>query len=136
MQDKEGKPTTGFSKRVEEETYLVKSLQETAFLLESTLLLLDKIRPSDDSHRTIISEKKEKSQACLASVKKISDEKFAHLAVQRENKYGIMVREAQKSYNEKHFRGMPMEAYNIVNFRDAFSDVILQIRQKCECILF
>ena len=131
MQDKEGRPTTGFLKTVEEKTYLAKSLQKTAFLLEAALLLLDKIRPSDDSHETIISEK-EKCQACLASVKKIIDDEFEHLDVQRENKYGVMVREAQESYNEKHCRGMPKEAYNIANFRDAFSDVILQIRQKCE----
>ena len=98
------------------------------------MLLLDKIRPSNDSHETTISEKKEKCQAHLAGVKKINDGEFAHLVASRENKYGVIVREAQESYEEKQHRSMPIETYNMADFRDAFSDVILQIRQKCECM--
>ena len=133
-QDKEVKPKPVFSEKVEKDLNLAKSLQGTAFLLEAAMLLLDKIRPINGSHETVISEKKEKCQAYLASVKKIIDKKFECLAVQRKNKYGAIVRKAQKSYNKKHFRGMQIETYDIADFRDAFSDVILQIREECECM--
>ena len=135
IQDKEAEPTPGFSERVEKDRNLAKSLQGTAFLLDATLLLLDKIRPSDHSHKTVISEKKEKCKAHLASVNKIS-EKFAHLVVQRENQYGAIVRKAQESYKERHRHGMIMEGYNAAAFRDAFSDVILQIREECARMCF
>ena len=104
-------------------------------MLEAVLLLLDKIHPSDDSHKTAISEKKERCQAHLASVKKINEE-FAHLVVQRENQYGAIVIKAQESYKERHRHGMIMEGYNAAAFRDAFSDVILQIREECARMCF
>ena len=133
-QEKKAEPAPRFSEKVEKDLNLAKSLQGTAFLLEAATLLLDKIRPSNGSHKTVISEKKEKCQAYLASVKKISYEKFARQVVQRKNKYGAMVRKARESYNKKHFRGMQIETYDIADFRDAFSDVILQIREECECM--
>ena len=120
---------------MKKESRITKSLQETAFLLEAVLLLLDKIHPSDDSHKTAISEKKERCQAHLASVKKINEE-FAHLVVQRENQYGAIVIKAQESYKERHRHGMIMEGYNAAAFRDAFSDVILQIREECARMCF
>ena len=66
----------------------------------------------------------------MASINKINEE-FAHLVAQRENQYGAIVRKAQESYKERHRHGMIMEAYGTVAFRDAFSDVILQIREEC-----
>ena len=129
------KITGSFSERVKKESRITKSLQETAFLLEAVLLLLDKIHPSDHSHKTAISEKKERCQAHLASVKKINEE-FAHLVVQRENQYGAIVIKAQESYKERHRHGMIMEGYNAAAFRDAFSDVILQIREECARMCF
>ena len=133
-QEKKAEPAPRFSEKVEKDLNLAKSLQGTAFLLEAATLLLDKIRPINGSHETVISEKKEKCQAYLASVKKISYEKFARQVVQRKNKYGAMVKKARESYNKKHFRGMQIETYDIADFRDAFSDVILQIREECECM--
>lgn len=125
-------PEVEFSKKVKKETNMEKSLQGTAFLLEAAALLLDKIRPRGHSHETVISEKKEECRAHLASINKIIAEKFAHLAVRRENEYDTMVKKARKSHNEKRFRSMAADSYALADFRDAFSDVILRMREKCE----
>ena len=131
IQDKGAEARTKFLKRIEKDEDLAESLQVTAFLLESTILLLDKICPNGYSHEAAISDSRKKCQVHLALVKKIMDEKFAHLDGQRENEYVIMAEKAQESYNEKYCDDAPIKKYNAVLFRAAFSDVILRIRREC-----
>lgn len=125
--------TQTFSETVEKQAKLAQSMQDTIFLLDSTMFLLDMICIDSPFCKNMISKTKYKCRIYTASIKKIIDEKFAHLLEKQcDNKYQKLVKDTWDSHAVKYTYETSMRIYRTRDFRDMFSDVILQIRQGCE----
>ena len=133
QQNKKLKIMKTFSETVEKEVKLAQSMYDVTLLLDSTILLLDTILADSPFYKNTISEAKYKCKICLASIKKIIDEEFVHFIEPHENKYQTSIEDAWKLHTTtKHTYEASMKFYRTSDFRDVFSDVILQMRQSCE----
>lgn len=123
-----------FSEIIEEDVDVAKYMQDTVFLLDSAVTLLDTVNPDTHYDTNRINESKYKCKIYIAGLKKIINEKIAHLLVENsyENKYQQAITDTWKSYtSENDIPKMSMVFYKISNFRDVFSGIVLQIRNRC-----
>ena len=136
---KESSISTNFAGTVKEDTLLAESMQDTIFLLDSAMHLLDMIHDDDLRAKRIKKESRYNCRIFKATLEKILKEKFTHLLEQpQHNRYLQLTEAAWKQYSEKYPYGPKMKFYKISDFRHTFSDVILQIYQSCQdnCKIF
>ena len=131
QEKKELQVMPSFSQTVEREAKLAQVMQDTTFLLDSAIFLLEMIHPRD-TYKSIISEAKYKCKIHTAAIKKIINAKFTHLIEPRENEYQKSINEILESHTKNRTNKELMTFDNISNFRDVFSDMILKIRYNCE----
>lgn len=111
---------------------ILQKMQDTIFLLESTISLHD-VTYSDTRYiKSEINNVKQKCAAFIAELNKIIQEKFSHFENKQTNQYqkhidSICKDRAIKWRDTKSL----IQFHNMVQFRDAFSKVILQMRNKC-----
>ncbi len=121
-----------FTTTTKEHAVLAESLQDTFFLLDAAMYLLDSIQMDDIRAREIKDKSRYHCRIFKASIEKIINERFVHLLEPCQNKYRESIETAWNQYSEKQVHPARMVFSKISDFRHAFSDVILQMRQCCE----